>query len=367
MSKHEGPDLMRTLANAFQDAHLETGRCNGIPSNVNETARSSLFQIIDSLSPEIWENPSTSIISKEVILTLLQCAARLYEGGVLVQEAIDLIDNEDTRAILRLGIQDNLSNVINQRCIESIRANKFEVTNAENCSQQAGLFSAIRKNDACQLNHQAMIIEHISALCRIHGSALQNDFDSPRIDEPFMFRNYVTLSKNFNICEKSWLVTLLPDIFQWESQVTDRSNDILFTHNLASDKEANQDVNTITSTAATSLQDTQGINKNTTTLYHEPVSLDWVDRLCTCSWPEACKDTSNGNLVSPPSHDSAVISSELQDCITICAYKDIQEAFNFMDSLTLIRIDKAVQPRLGNQHSPSKLSAYTNKIVVYNE
>ena len=33
-----------------------------------------------------------------------------------------------------------------------------------------------------------------------------------------MFTNYIKLSETLNLCEKSWLVTLLPDIFQWENQ-----------------------------------------------------------------------------------------------------------------------------------------------------
>jgi hypothetical protein len=58
-----------------------------------------------------------------------------------------------------------------------------------------------------------MIIKHISSLCHLHSAVLQNTFDSPTIDEQFMFSNYVTLSKTLNLYEKSWLITLLPDIF----------------------------------------------------------------------------------------------------------------------------------------------------------
>jgi hypothetical protein len=183
MSKHEGDDLMRTFVGTFQGAHLGTGHCSGIPFIENETAQSHLFRIIDFLNPQIWDEQSTNAISKEVILTLLQCAARLYEGGVHAKEAVDLIDNEDTRAILSLGIQGNLSKVTHQRCVESIRSNKSEATNAENCFRQAGLFSAIRKNKARQFNHQAMIIEHISSLCRLQGAPLQNTFGDPKTDE----------------------------------------------------------------------------------------------------------------------------------------------------------------------------------------
>jgi hypothetical protein len=314
MSKHgDEDDLIGRLVRAFQGAHLKTSDYGGIPYIPNETAQSHFFRIIDFMNQELWADTSTKAISKEVILTLLQCAARLYEGGVHVKEAVDLVESEDTRAILSLGIQDSLSQVIHQRCVESIISNKSEATNAKNCSQQAGLFSAIRKNKARQLNHQAMIIEHISSLCRSHSAALQNTFDGPMIDEQFMFNNYITLSKTLNLCEKSWLVTLLPDIFQW--------------------------------------------------------------------------NMSDNTLVSPPSSDSITISNELQGHIALGTYKDIQEAFKFMDSSTppLLITDGDVQHwlrkstpqqnnemwsiccnwRAQNQHSGSELSTPTNKVLKF--
>jgi hypothetical protein len=144
MSKHrDEDDLIGRLVRAFQDAHLKTSDYGGIPYIPNETAQSYFFRIIDFMNQELWADTSTNAMSKEVILTLLQCAARLYEGGVHAKEAVDLIESEDTRAILSLGIQDSLSQVIHQRCVESIRSNKSEATNAKNCSQQGGLFSAI--------------------------------------------------------------------------------------------------------------------------------------------------------------------------------------------------------------------------------
>ncbi len=270
------------------------------------------------MNPEIWDDASTNAISKEVILALLQCAARLYEGGVHTKEAVDLIESEDTRAILSLGIQDSLSQVIHQRCVESIRSNKSEATSAENCSQQAGLFSAMRKNKARQLNHQAMIIEHISSLCHSHSAALQNTFDSPMIDEQFMFTNYITLSKTLNLCEKSWLVTLLPDIFQWENQ--DACGDVKLLNNefLAANlaivpnaiKEVNQDPCTNASKAITSPQDAitpcviQGAKQNADTSCDSPACLDLVDYL-------PCSNALDNKLVLLPSHDLVIISNEL--------------------------------------------------------
>jgi hypothetical protein len=124
-----------------------------------------------------------------------------------------------------------------------MRSDKSEERNAENYSQRAELFSAMRKNKARQLNYQAMIFEHFSSLCRSYGAALQNTFDSPRVGEQFIFHNYVTLSKAFNRYEKSWLVTLLPHIFQWESQDSCDSvnGDGLLMPNFGATKEANRD------------------------------------------------------------------------------------------------------------------------------
>ena len=105
MSKHgDEDDLIGKLVRAFQVVQLGASHYRGIPLIPNETAQSHLFRIIDFMNPEIWDDSSTNAVSKEVILTLLQYAARLYEGGVHAKEAVDLIESEDTRAILSLGI-----------------------------------------------------------------------------------------------------------------------------------------------------------------------------------------------------------------------------------------------------------------------
>jgi hypothetical protein len=365
MPKQTG-DLMRTFVSAFQDAHLGTSDHRGIPFVRDETAQSHLFRIIDFLNPEIWDDHFTSAISREVILTLLQCAARLYEGGVLTKEAVDLIESEETRAILSIGIQDNLAQVIHQRCVENIISNKSEATNTENCFQQVGLFSAIRKNKARRLNNQALVIEHISALCHLHSAALQNTFDSPRIDEQFMFRHYITLSKALNVCEKSWLVTLLPDTFQWESQSpcsdANRSNDTLLAPSLTSIRATNEDIGTNQSETITSLQDAiapyviQGANQDPDTSRETPDSLDIVDFYRSDSWgPGASDSVSSNKLVSPPSHDSVIISDELKCRITLETYKDIQEAFRFTDTSTPSTSTPSTSTTNGDvQHWPGK-------------
>jgi hypothetical protein len=257
----------------------------------NETAQSHLFRIMDFWNIKMWDNISTNVISKKIILTLFQCAAKLYEDKIHVKEAVDLIKSNDTRAILSLGIQDILSQVIHQRCVARIASNNPKNTNAENCSRHAGLFSTIRKNKARQLNYQAMAFKHISSLCRSHSAALQHTFDSPKIDEQFMFHNYITLSKTFNHCEKAWLVTLLPDIFQWESQ--DFGSNVYKDGSLPPKhgiiKKANQGVCTNASETISSLQDTfpyisQNGNENTSISSDQFVPLEWIERLhCSLS------------------------------------------------------------------------------------
>ena len=392
MSKCEGDDLVRTLVGAFLDTHLGTGHYSGIPFVRDETAQSHLFRIIDFLNPEIWNDPSTSAISKEVILTLLYCAARLYEGRVHIKEAVALIENKDTRAILSLGVQGHLSQVIHQRCVESIRSNKSDATNAENCSQQAGLFSAVRKNGARQLNHQAMITEHIYALCRSHSAALQNSFDSPRIDEPFMFRNFITLSNALNICERSWLVTLLPDLFQWESQESCSDVNGLNNGSLTTGpdtiKGINRDICANEPEAITSSEGaiTPAAKETAISSREMFVSLNLADSLQR-DWGEACNNALSNKLVSPPSHTSVTISTELQDRITLGAFEDIREALNFADFSRppIMTTDGDVQHWLGNatpeernslvricdnrtapyQQSASELSRLMNKVPEF--
>ncbi|KAH8797654.1 hypothetical protein F5884DRAFT_759012 [Xylogone sp. PMI_703] len=100
---------METILAAFEGAHLKVGPYSGIPFIQHETAQSHLFRVIDYLNPEISREASTNAISKEVMLTLLRCASRLLSNSEYTEEAMALIQNEDSIAILQLGIQDDLS------------------------------------------------------------------------------------------------------------------------------------------------------------------------------------------------------------------------------------------------------------------
>jgi hypothetical protein len=168
---------------------------------------------MDFWNTKIGDPVSTTVISKEIILTIFQCAARLYNDKIYAQKAVDLIESKETRAILKLGIQGILSQMIHQQCITDI--NKSNTTNTENFSYRADLFSTLRKNKARQLDYQAIVYDQILSLCRSHETVLQHAFASPKIDKELLFNTYVTLSKAFNHDEKSRLVTLFPDIFQW--------------------------------------------------------------------------------------------------------------------------------------------------------
>lgn len=185
----------------------------------DESTGSYLQRIIDAGSNNILEHTSTSDICKEVILTLLQCAARLYDSVESKQVAIDLIQNNYTRALLRLGIQDTLFQAIHHRCNRSNRSDQSTRSNVRKYSSQVDLLSATQENWTQQLSSRVLVFGYISSMCRLYSTQLQNSFDSPGPYEQFMFYNYIKLSKGFEPCEKSWLVTLLPDLFRWEGPV----------------------------------------------------------------------------------------------------------------------------------------------------
>jgi hypothetical protein len=93
---------------------VSAGRYDGFPFVQDETAKSHLLRIMDFWNTKMWDDTSTNAICKEVILTLLQCAARLYEDKVHTKAAVDLIESNYTRAILSLGFQDILCQVVHQ-------------------------------------------------------------------------------------------------------------------------------------------------------------------------------------------------------------------------------------------------------------
>ncbi|KAH7364003.1 hypothetical protein BKA65DRAFT_490174 [Rhexocercosporidium sp. MPI-PUGE-AT-0058] len=237
--QNQGKGLLHTLVSASRDVDLGMSRYDSFPFVQDETAKSHLLRIMDFWNTNRWDDTSTNAICKEVTLTLLQCAARLYEDKAHTKAAVDLIESSYTREILGLGFHD----ILCQRYEAGITPNKLEESNAKNYLRKADRFSAIRKSKDRELDYQAMIFEHISSLCRFHSATLQNSFDSPRIDEHFMFHNYAILSKTFNCDEKSWLITLLPNTFQWDGQDPSATSggDRLLADNIVASKETNQE------------------------------------------------------------------------------------------------------------------------------
>jgi len=84
------------------------------------------------------------------------------------------------------------------------------------CSQQATLFSTIRINKALELKNQAALLEEIASLYREYGPALETNCSPPRVEVALANQKYTSLISPLSLCEKSWLLTLVPEIFQWE-------------------------------------------------------------------------------------------------------------------------------------------------------
>lgn len=87
----------RTFTRIFQDAYFRKSHNNIVPFIQNNTAQSGLYRIIDLMDSEIGTDTSPQYISKEVILTLLQCAARLYKGKVYFKEEAARLGHGYTR------------------------------------------------------------------------------------------------------------------------------------------------------------------------------------------------------------------------------------------------------------------------------
>jgi hypothetical protein len=142
------------------------------------------------MNPKALKVPSTDAISRKVIMTLLQYAARLCQDSTIAEEAAGLIKNKDFRAVLSLGIQDNLGQITHQWCLAMY---PLESTTADSLSSKAAVFSAVQKNEAWQSNIKYLVI----------NQTLQNPCESSKADEPFMFLNYITLVSALSIYEKT--------------------------------------------------------------------------------------------------------------------------------------------------------------------
>ena len=316
---------IETLVEAFQDAHNTPTNYKGISLIPNETARSYLLRIITSMGIETFDESWTSAMSKEVGLTTLQCSAGIYADDVHGKGAVDLISSTDLRAILRLGVQDNLSNMIQQHCRRSIEFVNLGRADSHKSLQKADLLSAARKTKARRLNHQAMVIEHVSSLCRLHATALQNPFLDAEVDERFMNR----LSRSLKLREKSWLISLLPENFHWGNLkcVDDDSPTINpLAMNLGTFPNANEDVANSVDT--------------------RPAYIAADRDLFPCSHVlgrENCPDRATPRSQSPLSFTPVATHTDLQYLITFNTWRDIQEAFDFADSSSSEAVARGTQ------------------------
>ena len=213
MSTQENePNLIQISAKTFQ-SHFKRSHETIEPFDRNENVKSYCCQIIDLLTAR-GNTISLYAISKHLILTILQCAARVYEGDPKAkEEATRLITCKEFRIILNIGVQDKLL----QAFYEHIASNKQERPNIEH-RMNFSLRLATQQKTALQINNKAILIEQIASLCCNESAILQNVFEGARVDEAFMFRNYTTLVDALTLLEKSWLADLLPHIFQWSDK-----------------------------------------------------------------------------------------------------------------------------------------------------
>jgi hypothetical protein len=358
MSRREDEDgVIRTFARIFQDAYLERSQNRTIPFVQNKTAQSDFYRIIDLMDSEIGNDTSPHDISKKLILTLLQCAARLYEGDEdAKEEATNLIKCREFRTILSVGIQDKLSQAIHEQFIASIR---YEGPTAEN-SINAGLFSAKQKNEVRQLDSKAILIENIVSLCYSQLDTLQNVCESARVDEPFMFRNFTTLVGALSFLEMSWLIILFPYIFQWPEGTSDDAK--------ASDYKLVARYGIPSSDSAISCAPAEA--DRTPCGDDKPSNHGSVSPLCTSpnlDWsfldeddateifrfsPEPDNNASTNKPASPPLfYDTDMMSKELHGRVTTAVVQGSQAASTFVNSSKAAFGDEEAQQRSAMYHS----------------
>ena len=357
MPKHEHEDgVIRTFARTFQDVYLERSRNTFTPFVEDKTAQSHLYRIIDLMDSEIGEAASPHALSKELILTLLQCAARLYEGDVHAREATDLIKCKEFQTILSVGIQDKLAQGIHERCIATIRSEEPTGENRLNAS----LLSAKRENSARQLGNKTILIEHIASLCYSQPNTLKNVCESARIDEPFMFRNYTTLVGPLSLPEKSWLVSLLPHIFQWAEGTCEDTKASCYKLVARYGVPSPDSVvpYTLAEADPISCGDDNASDYGSFSPLRSSPNFDWgfldeddATQLFRLS-PDPCNNASTNRLVPPPpSHDTGMVTKKLQDRITPATTQSIQTAFTFVDPSKAAFVDKEAQKLPATYHS----------------
>jgi hypothetical protein len=180
--------------------------------NADETAESYIFRLTDLVNPMRSHIPSTDVLSRAIILTLLQCAARLFPGQQFSTQASDLIGCADFRGILKIGFGSKFDKVCQLNALSKVG---LEPTTAEKWSQNYTRFAASRKMEANLVWSHANLLHGLARLYETHKAVLQNSCAPPGMGEGFMFQNYTDLVAQLSLSDKAGLVTLLPDVFYW--------------------------------------------------------------------------------------------------------------------------------------------------------
>jgi hypothetical protein len=183
-----------------------------LPFSAQETAESYIFRLTDLMNPMQLPIPSTDILSRAIILTLLHCAARLFPDQQLSAQASDLIGCATFRGILQIGFGAKFDKVAQQHALSKVG---LEPTSAENWSQNSGLFGSCRKMEANLVWENSNLLYLLARLYETYKTVLQNSCAPPKMGEYFMFHNYTALVAHLSLPDKAVLVTLLPDVFHW--------------------------------------------------------------------------------------------------------------------------------------------------------
>ncbi|CZR65316.1 uncharacterized protein PAC_15216 [Phialocephala subalpina] len=208
-----------------------------LPAIAGESGHAHLFRVMDILNPDALDSVATNVVIKDVLMTVLQCAARMWEQSGDSEVAVRLVKSKDFRLLLRLGVQDKLCHLLSQRCSNM---NSLDATTISTQHENAGLFASMARNEARQLNIRALVVEHVASLCMKHYAALQYPCDKAETDELFMLQRYSALVSGLSVFDKSLLATQLEETFEWTDQTTeaDGANSHISPKSLAISKEA---------------------------------------------------------------------------------------------------------------------------------
>jgi hypothetical protein len=180
--------------------------------SADETAESYIFRLTDLMNPMRSDIPPTDVLSRSIILTLLQCAARLSPEHQWSTQVSRLFGCVNFRRILEIGFGARFDKIALQNTLSKVR---LEPTSVENCSKHHSIFVASRRMEANLIWGNSNLLILLARLYEAHKVLLQNSCIPPKAGESFMFHKYTTLVAQLSLPDKAVLVTLLPDTFHW--------------------------------------------------------------------------------------------------------------------------------------------------------